>query len=147
MWKAPQPACKAPCWCPAFTLEHWMDLPVSAMGAHAPNRSCFQEYLSFKAQLTSLLSTTKDCFSSFPPPIVEPTSLQHLVLAPQQCARHTGLFALPQTHRAHSHLPNQWPSPSQGRVGPPEGPSLTTLSRIASRIPHCLTCLALLFFP
>lgn len=55
--------CKAPCRRPAFTLEHRTDLPVSATQVHALNCSCFQEYSSFKAQLTSPLSTAKRLLS------------------------------------------------------------------------------------
>lgn len=110
--KAPQPVFQSSCECPAFALEPWMYLPITEIegliSADVLDLSCFQKPLPFKARVTPLRSAARRLslqlpghlfgIISFPPP------------SPQLCSRHVGLFTLPQTDRAYSHLPNQWPT-------------------------------------
>lgn len=133
MWKAPRPALQSPLQTSSLHTGA-QDGPTSQGNAGACSQLfLLPGYSSFKAQLTSPLSTAKRLLSL----LRLPGQLLCSILLP---------------------CPSSAPSNTQGTLPPPKsmtapksalsrGSSLTAPSHIASRIPHCLICPALLFSP
>ena len=115
----------------------------------------FPTFLAFRSAYPSRLGSHPSLPQledvSFPPPVARPSSLQHLSPLPRpRCAPDTLASSLCPKHKGHIptfQISGHFSFESLPKSALQREPGLTTLSQIASRVPHYCIFLALLSVP